>query len=676
MTRNKAKAAWSYRPVLRHPLLKRFLDHNARDQSSIQVGWGKRPSGQNALRTAKNSGEPLLLIEDSFVRSMRSGKQQAVYGILADSCGIHYDAEGPSDLLKALNTGSPSGWMRTEKIGTEALASLLARFRDIGASKYNWFPGEFCKKPLSYKPGILVVDQIREDTAVLGNGNYRIDFDQLLQAAFDSCEGSPIYLRAHPDHLYFSKTSCFTGKILKDSRIHFLTPDLSPSQCFSFCHTVMVGSSLMGMEALIHGKKVITFGSPFFSGRGLTQDFSPAIASDTRRSVTLLELFEAAYLQYCHYFDPDTGEPCGLGQILDHIELQKVMFHKNSGPSVTVGFSPWKRQIIPDYLRSPSGNLTHLANLDEVPKGSRVLVWGRKTEIPENLRNQTVWTEDGFIRSKGLGATFNFPYSWVLDETGIYFDASAPSDLENLYNKDFEASDLADAQKLIQVLREKRLTKYNLDSAQITLKVPLTQNRKVILIPGQVDADASILFGSPEVKSNLELLRCVRAAEPTAFLIFKTHPDLVAGARHGQVIPNGLTTESDLVVTDGNVLDWLEVCDEVHTMTSTVGFEALIREVPVITYGLPFYAGWGLTTDRLTCERRQRKLTLEELVCGALIKYPRYLNPVTGEFTTALKVAQLLTSDKVEGDRRACYLKTISFLKKAWVKIARTRSSH
>jgi capsular polysaccharide export protein len=161
----------------------------------------------------------------------------------------------------------------------------------------------------------------------------------------------------------------------------------------------------------------------------------------------------------------------------------------------------------------------------------------------------------------------------------------------------------------------------------------------------------------------------VREMEPAACLVFKAHPDLVAGARHGMVLPEGFAEACDIAVTDGNVLDWLDLCDEVHTMTSTVGFEALIRGKPVVTYGLPFYAGWGLTTDRIACPRRTRRLTIEELVCGALIRYPRYLHPETGEFTTALRAAEALS--RPAADRRAWHLKTVSKLKKAWVEIAR-----
>ena len=49
-------------------------------------------------------------------------------------------------------------------------------------------------------------------------------------------------------------------------------------------------------------------------------------------------------------------------------------------------------------------------------------------------------------------------------------------------------------------------------------------------------------------------------------------------------------------------------------------------------WGLPFYAGWGLTQDRLRCERRGRKLPLEALVHGALIDYPRYVSRHSGWF--------------------------------------------
>jgi capsular polysaccharide export protein len=69
----------------------------------------------------------------------------------------------------------------------------------------------------------------------------------------------------------------------------------------------------------------------------------------------------------------------------------------------------------------------------------------------------------------------------------------------------------------------------------------------------------------------------------------------------------------------------------VHTISSLAGFEALLRGKAVTTYGAPFYAGWGLTTDRLRIPRRCRTASLDELVAAALIVYPLYLDPVTGK---------------------------------------------
>lgn len=659
------EAAWIYRKVLRHPLLASFLKQHDSGVGPLQAGWGLKASGLSARRRAQRNGGRLLLMEDAFVRSIRPGAGGAVYGVIADSQGIHYDASGPSDLMTALETGKPVGWMRRNSNAPNEVVHLMARFREIGASKYNWFPGEYRDESVPEKEGILVIDQSRGDAAILHGGLAVGDFDRMLRDALDSAAGVPVYVRAHPDHQFREKHSCFSPSLLSDARVKLLPADLSPAQCFSFCPTVMVGSSLMGMEALLHGRKVIAYGRSFYAGRGLTED---RFSLDKGRSVRLEELFEAAYLSYSHYFDPDTLEPCGLGSILDHLALQKEMFRRNSGRNVTLGFSPWQRKIVNQYVSGPATDLVQIPALTETLPPARLLVWGRKLEIhSENVTR----VEDGFIRSKGLGAAFNFPYSWVFDSRGIYFDASAPSDLEELLNGGFNDADLAEARELIKILRETRLTKYNLTGDCISLDPKLVNGRKVILVPGQVEADASIAFGSPVVKSNIELLRSVRAAEPGAFLIFKAHPDLVAGARHGNVLPDGFSEACDLAVTEGNVMDWLDVCDEVHTMTSTVGFEALIREKPVVTYGIPFYAAWGLTRDRLECSRRRRELTLEELVCGALIKYPRYLNPATGEFTTALKVTRLLTSDSTNGDQRALHLRAVSRLKKLWVQSAR-----
>src|SRR3546814_1728769 len=77
-------------------------------------------------------------------------------------------------------------------------------------------------------------------------------------------------------------------------------------------------------------------------------------------------------------------------------------------------------------------------------------------------------------------------------------------------------------------------------------------------------------------------------------------------------------------------MELVQAVDEVHVLSSLTGFEALMRGRPVTVHGMPFYAGWGLTRDLAAANgRRGRRLSLDQLVAGALILYPRYLDPVT-----------------------------------------------
>lgn len=151
----------------------------------------------------------------------------------------------------------------------------------------------------------------------------------------------------------------------------------------------------------------------------------------------------------------------------------------------------------------------------------------------------------------------------------------------------------------------------------------------MILVPGQVEDDASIRYGSPQIYRNLDLLRTVRERNPNAYIIYKPHPDVVSGNRIGHISPDDAARYADQTAEQADILTCLQYADEIHTMTSLTGFEALLRGKKVSCYGLPFYAGWGLTQDLLPIPRRSRRLELWQLVAGTLIYYPDYIHPKT-----------------------------------------------
>jgi len=121
----------------------------------------------------------------------------------------------------------------------------------------------------------------------------------------------------------------------------------------------------------------------------------------------------------------------------------------------------------------------------------------------------------------------------------------------------------------------------------------------------------------------------VRRENPNDFVVFKPHPDVSSGQRRGLSDGTAALKHADLFADETPISRLLEICDEVHTISSLTGFEALLRNKKVSCYGMPFYAGWGLTSDQISCERRNRKLTVAELTAGTLIIYPRYFDPVS-----------------------------------------------
>jgi capsular polysaccharide export protein len=159
--------------------------------------------------------------------------------------------------------------------------------------------------------------------------------------------------------------------------------------------------------------------------------------------------------------------------------------------------------------------------------------------------------------------------------------------------------------------------------------LPQANGRRRILVPGQVADDLSVQLGNAGIPGNEALLARVRSANPDALVIYKPHPDVDAGHRAG-AIPDAMARRyADCVVRGVPMASLIAAVDEVHTLTSLAGYEALLRGRRVVAYGQPFYAGWGLTEDMAPIPRRDRRLSLEELSAGVLLLYPRYLDPVT-----------------------------------------------
>ena len=347
----------------------------------------------------------------------------------------------------------------------------------------------------------------------------------------------------------------------------------------------------------------------------------------------------AALLAATRWADPFRARPWTAARAVAQLADWRVAEAANRSIVSCVGVEWFKHRRLKESLSSAAGPpRVRMRGSDAIRdarrEGGAVAVWSSVMPPGFPARAEAagvplVRVEDGFVRSAGLGALLAPAASLVLDGRGIHYDPGAPSDLEALLAEtEFDPALLARAARLREALIAGAVTKYNLPGAAPQLGLP--PGRRAILVPGQVEDDAAVRRGGARLRTNLDLLRAVRRENPDALLLYKPHPDVDAGMRRGTVPPDEAGRLADRVLPGVPIAPLYALVDEVHCLSSLSGFEALLRGRRVVTHGRPFYAGWGLTEDRDPPPRRGRRLSLDALVAGALILYPRYRDPVSG----------------------------------------------
>ncbi|WP_425038236.1 capsular polysaccharide biosynthesis protein [Primorskyibacter sp. S187A] len=591
--------------------------------------WGASPTSHRGQNISQTRGAGLIRVEDAFLRSLHPGRAgEPPLGLLIDPDGLHFDPTVPSYLEKLLATHPLDD------------TALLQRARDgiarIKAAHLTKYSAVDPYQPPPAPGYVLVIDQTKGDASVTASGGSRADFLEMLVFAQEEHPGCRVIIKTHPESRAGFREGYFTDSDTND-RISFLSDDISPWALFEGAVGVYSYSSQMGFEAIFAGHKPRIFGQPFYAGWGLTQDERP-VPRRTRR-LTQAQLFAAAMILAPTWYDPYRDRLCPLEDVLSALEARTRAWREDRAGWVASGMRLWKRKALQDFF----GQQVPIQFADASHPPRRHMIWASKATPPAPAG--TFHVEDGFLRSKGLGAALTPPLSLVLDDLGIYYDPRHPSRLEALLNK--AASLPPHAIRRAEALRRKilyhGLSKYNLTGT----RPDLPEGHRVLVV-GQVEDDASILTGTRQqgTHTNLGLLQAARNAHPDAILIYKPHPDVEAGLRKG-LVPQARSL-ADIIADQSNAVALLNDVDEVWTMTSLLGFEAVLRGIPVTTLGVPFYAGWGLTHDLdAPPERRRQTLTLDQLVHAALIEYPRYHDPLTNTACPPEVIVDRLANDRL-----------------------------
>lgn len=584
--------------------------------------WGKSPTSPRGEAVAARTDAPVLRVEDALLRSVSPGRGgQPPLGLHLDRTGVHFDSSAPSDLetLLATHPLDDTALMDRARVASDWI-------RAAHLSKYNAFdPAEAVPEA----PYVLVIDQTKGDASITHGGANAASFHEMLVFAQEENPGARIVIKTHPETHNGHRQGHFGPDDARD-HITLLGEPVSPWRLFEGATSVYTVSSGLGFEAIFAGHKPRVFGQPFYGGWGLTQDQNPV--ARRQRNLSRAQLFAATMILYPTWYDPYRDRLCVLEDAIATLEAQANAWRSDHRGYVAVGMRLWKRkplqQVFGREKRLRFRENAQRAVATAIAKNRKLLVWAGK-ETPELAQpNVAVMrVEDGFLRSRGLGADLIAPLSLVTDDLGIYYDPARESRLERLVSDAAEmpAAQLYRAERLVARLVRAGVSKYNLARPALP---DLPPGRR-ILVPGQVEDDASILKGCGEIKTNRAMLDAARAENPDAVILYKPHPDVEAGLRNGALSASE-TAAADLVLSAADPIGLIEASDEIWTMTSLLGFEALLRGKPVTCLGAPFYAGWGLTHDFGPLpERRSARPTLPALAHAALIAYPRYHDPIT-----------------------------------------------
>ena len=299
-----------------------------------------------------------------------------------------------------------------------------------------------------------------------------------------------------------------------------------------------------------------------------------------------------------------------------------------------------------------------------VPSGfNYCFMWGSK-DVTANVRAcalaaksdaALVVCEDGFLRSADTWANLSAPdryrhgCSVVFDTLGHYFDATRPSSVERMLNDPgltITGEQRAEARRIMERIVSTKLTKYN-HQPVFTPQVGRPGRRKVLVVD-QSYGDMAIAKGWGSDKTFADMLEDAKRENPDADILVKTHPDTMTGKRGGYYTDVKEEGNVFRVTMPVNPYSLMEIVDKVYVCSTQMGFEALMAGKEVHVYGMPFYAGWGLTVDKQTNPRRTNKRTLEEVFHIFYILYTHWVDIEAGKPCTIDKAMDNLLALREE----------------------------
>lgn len=189
--------------------------------------------------------------------------------------------------------------------------------------------------------------------------------------------------RSHPDAQFWLLRSSDAGHGTWLSSRTTLPPDTtllevdhSLYEMLGRIDAVYVVGASEGMAALLAGIPTHVFGTPYYAGWGLTQDY--AVMPERTARPTLNMFFNVVFQQLARYLDSTTGQPGSLDAALDSVALQHSVASRfvDLKAIAALRFQWWKRSYVTPYLLAGGSNLRWVGKTGDISSDETAAVWG------------------------------------------------------------------------------------------------------------------------------------------------------------------------------------------------------------------------------------------------------------------------------------------------------------
>ncbi len=285
--------------------------------------WGFRPE-------MYEFNYPICMVEDGFIRSVGLGSNLTKpISLVFDKMGIYFNPHQSSSLENMIENERLTDY---EYELSKKLMTLLIQKK---MTKYNVGIEEIPIE-IKNKDFILVLGQVEDDASIeFGKIDVHTNLS-LLKKVAEKNPNKKIVFKNHPDVISGNRKGLVSlENIKKINHVDIINVDpINVVYLLENCSELHVITSTAGLEALIRGKKVYTYGGAFYSGYGLTEDqfdFNQ-VFKRKRKIITLEEFIAFSYLFYPMYKSDKSHEYIDAIDAIEHIDKDKkiIKIEKNT----------------------------------------------------------------------------------------------------------------------------------------------------------------------------------------------------------------------------------------------------------------------------------------------------------------------------------------------------------